>query len=51
VRFAAAAKAAGIDAQLTVVPARDHFTLYTVGEDRLGLYKVMAAQMQQNVQP
>lgn len=51
VRFGAAAKAAGIDTQLTVVPGRDHFTLYTVGEDRLGLYKVMAAQMQQNVQP
>jgi S-formylglutathione hydrolase FrmB len=46
VRFAEAARQAGVDARLTVLPGRDHFNLYTVGDDRLGLFKIIAAQMQ-----
>lgn len=45
IRFGDEAHRLGIDAKVTVVPGRDHFTLYTVGDDRLGLYKTMAAQM------
>lgn len=45
IRFGDEVKRLGVDARLTIVPGRDHFTLYTVGDDRLGLYKTIAAQM------
>jgi S-formylglutathione hydrolase FrmB len=45
-RLADVAKAANLRATVTVVPERDHFTLYTEGTDRLGLFKVIAGQMQ-----
>lgn len=45
IRFAEAAGRSSVKVQLTVVPERDHFDLYTVGNDRLGLFKVIAGQM------
>ena len=45
-RFADAARSAGVNATVTVVPGRDHFTLYTEGADRLALFKTIARQMQ-----
>lgn len=51
IRFAEAAHRVGIDAKLTIVPERDHFNLYTEGNDRLALFKVMAAQMQAKIKP
>jgi len=47
IRFAKAANDAGVDVQLTIIPGRDHFNLYTVGDDRFALFKVIAAQMQE----
>jgi hypothetical protein len=45
IRFAATANRVGLDVKLTVVPKRDHFDLHAVGDDRLGLFKVIAREM------
>jgi hypothetical protein len=46
VRFAESSNRLGLDVKLTVVSGRDHFDLYTDGTDRLGLFKVIARQME-----
>jgi hypothetical protein len=46
IRFSASANRLGLDVKLTVVPERDHFDLYTDGNDRLGLFKVIGQQME-----
>ncbi|WP_254784665.1 hypothetical protein [Sphingomonas sp. OK281] len=44
-RFDGAAKSAGIDATVTIIPGRSHADLYTVGTNELGLFDTIAAQM------
>jgi hypothetical protein len=43
--FDVAAKAAGLDAAVTIVPGRTHFDLYTENGDTFGLFDTIAAQM------
>lgn len=44
-RFGAVAKAAGVDATVTIIPDRTHFDLYAEPSDSLGLFDTIATQM------